>query len=148
MAVKIKTKTLDCYLVGDLFIFLAVIALAKGHLKVFPFPLILTSFFYLLGISIAKGCVYNSSNIPVFAMDENDHDKITFVPNGESVSNIDGINVAGLVYKIPDGVNAIVTSNGVKVVSITGRILFNTAGGRLQQAPDPTWNDLFRIHLA
>ena len=147
MSNKIKRGHLDGYLTGDLFMFLFALALAKGSIKT-AFVLLTTGgIFYLIAASIMKNHVYNATNDVIFAMDENEHDKIYMISNGEEISNVDGVNINGTIYKIPDGVNAIVTDKGIRIISAMGNIVYFVSGGKKRTLPEPSWKKLFQAHL-
>ena len=147
MAFKNKIKSLDCYLVGDMFIFMSVVAFAKANFKNSVLLAISGLAFHFLGLTIAKTIVHNSTNGVLYGMDENNHDKISIVFPGQSVVNVDGINYNGTVYKIPDGVQATVTSNGIRIISAMGNLVYFVGGGRKSKLPEPSWKKLFQAHL-
>ena len=148
MAVKFKTKTLDCYLVGDIFIFLSVMLFVKGKIANSFFVSLLGLLFYICGTSIIKSRVYNATGGVMFAMDENDHENIMVIPDGETAINVDGINVGGTIYKIPDGVQATITQNGIRIISAMGNLVYFVSGGKKKSLPEPSWEKLFNAHLS
>ena len=147
MSKKIKRGHLDGYLTGDLFMFLFIIALAKENFKTAFLLLATGSIFYFIAASVLKNRVYNSTGSVMFAMDENDHEKIFVLPAGKEICNVDGVNVNGTVYKIPDGVQATVTSNGIRIISAMGNLVYFVGGGRKSKLPEPSWKKLFLAHL-
>ena len=147
MSNKIKRGHLDGYLTGDLFMFLFALALVKGSIKTAFVLLTIGSVFYLIAASILKNHVYNATNDVIFAMDENDHDKIYMIQNGEEISNVDGVNINGTVYKIPDGVNAVASNRGLRIFSAMGNVVYFVAGGKKRTLPEPSCKKLFQAHL-
>ncbi len=147
MSKKIKRGHLDGYLTGDLFMFLFALALAKGNIKSSFFLGLVGFLFYTCAADLLKNHVYNSTGGVIFAMDENDHDKIIMLPAGEAISNVDGVNINGTVYKIPDGVNAVATRNGIRILSAMGNLVYFVGGGRKRKLPEPSWEKLFQAHL-
>jgi hypothetical protein len=148
MSKKIKRGHLDGYLTGDLFMFLFIIALAKENFKTAFLLLATGSIFYFIAASVLKNRVYNSTGSVMFAMDENDHEKIFVLPAGKEICNVDGVNINGTVYKIPDGVNAVATKNGIRIFSAMGNIVYYIGGGEKGTLPEPSWQKLFQAHLS
>ena len=114
--------------------FLFIIALAKENFKTAFLLLATGSIFYFIAASVLKNRVYNSTGSVMFAMDENDHEKIFVLPTGKEICNV-------------DGVNAVATKNGIRIISAMGNLVYFVGGGRKSKLPEPSWKKLFLAHL-
>ncbi len=146
MSYKRKIGVVDGYLLTDVagIITLATLLIPKIKPRGVAISLVVTTLCFIYATVISKTVVYNKSATKMGAKDENNAptDVIETLP-GHSVSNVDGVKVNGIVFKIPDGVHAIITQKGVVVKSIIGRMMYNLKGGVLLSPPNEAWIPLF-----
>lgn len=89
--------------------------------------------------------VINRSGKRIKAKDE-DGSTIYYVEDGEFKNHIDGINVDGTVYKIPDGVRVVVRKGGkIRTYSLLGGLINAVSGSVLTSAPDKSWDLMFNV---
>ena len=108
----------------------------KTKPKFFLLFLVLYLFFFLFQFN-RKSKVFNNSDSVIWAKPETGSKIFTIQPN-ESCSDVDGVNMNGFVYKIPDGLPVEFRNDGIHHFSFTGFILFKLFGRRFDG-----WNELF-----
>jgi hypothetical protein len=146
MVYKRKIGNIDGYMLTDAasIITLATMLIPKIKPKGVAIALVITALCFVYATFVSQTRVNNQSAAKMGSKDENNAptDVIETLP-GHSVSNVDGVKVNGIVFKIPDGVHAIITQKGVVVKSIIGRMMYNLKGGVLLSPPDEAWIPLF-----
>ena len=146
MSHKRKIGVIDGYLLTDVagIITLATLLIPKINPRGVAISLVVTTLCFIYATVISKTVVYNKSANKMGAKDENNDnpDVIETLP-GHSVSNVDGVKMNGVVFKIPDGIHATISKQRIIVKSILGRMMYNVKGGVLLTPPDESWVPLF-----
>ncbi|MDD3915125.1 MAG: hypothetical protein PHU62_10090 [Bacteroidales bacterium] len=143
-----KIKGIDGYLIADIAALLTIILfivflIYKNSPKYFLSAMAVSALSALLQSKFGKTQIINNTGADIYTKDEIGC-MVSTVYTENIKSNIDGIKMNGIVYKIPDGVHAIATKqNSIKVSSIIGRLIYNVRGGMLSGPPDGDWIDLF-----
>lgn len=111
-----KEKKINTYLCGDVsfvVFLLSVIAYSfnKVSTKFMGFVLGICAVFYVFSMIFGKAYVINESEKDIYAKDENSDTNYKILP-GHYKSNIDGISVNGVVYKITDGTKVTIDKSG------------------------------------
>lgn len=61
-----------------------------------------------------------------------------------SVEGVDGINVAGKVFKACSGTHVVINKNGrITTKALSGKVANFVRGGYISTPPDPAWDKLF-----
>lgn len=147
---KKKYGTVDGYLLADIAtIVTGVLFVLFVERKVnnvwFALSMMLCAAAIIYSAFIAKATVKNNSNGMIYCKDESSGSVFGCNPS-ERVDDIDGVKIGNTVYKIPDGVHAVVmVDNSVKILSFWGRLIYHVQGGKLVSAPDENWKDLFSV---
>lgn len=147
---KKKSGTVDGYLLADIATIVTIVLFV-----LFVERKVNNGWFLLGGLSciialsyamfIAKATVKNKSNSMIYCKDESSGRVFGCNPS-ERVDDIDGVKVGNTVYKIPDGVHAVVMGdNSIKIWSLWGRLIYHVKGGKLVSVPDVNWKDLFSV---
>jgi hypothetical protein len=145
---KKKFETLNGYLAADVMTAVTVVLLVcflqnKNSKGWFSISGAMTFGLLFYAMFVSKTVVKNKSKQSIFTKNE-DNDTVSECKSGEKATNIDGVKTNGVVYKIPDGVHAVVTKeNKVKVNSLWGGFIYKVRGGELTAPPDEKWNKLF-----
>lgn len=129
-------KRINGYLLADV---VAVITLMlfivfltnKTSPKYFAYPGMFAFLFIILQAKFGSAQIINRTGGNITTKDENGGEVAT-VPTGETKTKIVGAKVAGVVYKLPDGVHATATkSNKIRINSITGAFIYKVRGGKI-----------------
>ena len=146
---KRKLLSFDGYLLADVAtvvtIVLFLLFLENDEIKGwFSLGIIITGIILTYSLFLSKAHIDNQSGLTLYVKDE-DNESVSIMGPGQKASDIDGVKVYGTVYKIPDGVHAIVMGNHtIKIRSIWGRLIYNFRGGVLTVPPDKSWEPLFQ----
>lgn len=142
-----ENKNLDGYYLADIattvtiLLFVLFITGKTGE-SWFAFGIALISA-ALIYAMFSSSQLQDETEAEVCVKDENTEETVN-VLKGETVKGIDGAKVAGTVYKIPDGVHAVVMNdNTIKIRSLWGRLIYKVRGGELSAASDEAWKPLF-----
>ena len=136
-------KKLSLFNVCDLLylpIFLAFVKLCSHKWKWQVLALLLI--FYAAAFvvqSLFKTKVYNESGTVLWAKPEEGDEPHTIQP-GEVCKSVDGINLEGRVFKLPNGLPVTIKKDGVHNHSITGFILYSLTGREFTG-----WKPLFDV---
>ena len=149
MAMK-KFGTIDGYLIADVAtvvtVFLIVcFRISKSMEAWFLIPMIVTSVSLEYAMFVSRSVVKNKTRSPILAKDENS-DTLYVVQAGDVVKYIDGIKTNDIVYKIPDGVHAVLKENGIHVRSFWAKFAYKSRGGVLDTPEGGNWEPLFNAN--
>lgn len=92
-----------------------------------------------------KSKVINKSQRTVYIKPENKAGAIEVRP-GETYCGLEGIRCYSTVYKLSDGLSAVIKEDGcMRIQSVTGKALTRLRPCAIAVPPDDDWNDLFNI---
>lgn len=145
---KKKFGTIDGYLVADVMALVTVIMFIvfvsrKTNGMLWGTPAFITISMLVYQMMAGKAVIKNDSDVSVVCKDESGSGIKVCQPS-EKICGIDGVKVGNIVYKVPDGVHAVVTDNhSVKIRSMLGSLMYKVRGGVMQTPPDKEWEPLF-----